>query len=187
MLAHANRWCPEGHPFKSERGHGTVAERNAEPPEYRTHSESVQHGRDADDYKGPENGHPRHTTGINGSCALVNLFHFDIIWDICPDMMHIIKNFFEKLSFKVFNGSRVPRWSDHKNKKPKPGEEDYTAKMAAHSRAKKRWEEAVTQHKQVAFSAADQSLVDRRVKHLVGPARWIKKTMVYTCICANIP
>ena len=33
---------------------------------------------------------------------------FNMIWDFCPDMMHIIKTFFERLVLGVFSGKRRP-------------------------------------------------------------------------------
>ena len=92
--------------------------------------------------------------------------------------MHIVKNFFEKLTFQVFAGKRVPSWAASKNKKPDEGASNYESKMATHLAAVKRHTEAVEKHKKITFDSASQSLVDRRVKQLVGPAKWIKKTMV---------
>jgi hypothetical protein len=43
---------------------------------------------------------------------------FSMVWDFCPDVMHIIKNFFEKLVLGTFTGSRRPKWASSKCKEP---------------------------------------------------------------------
>jgi hypothetical protein len=135
-----------------------------------------------DNYAGPKVHAPVHTSGINNSTPLMYLHHFDIIWDVCPDMMHIVKNFFEKLTIKVFNGSRAPLWDNSKNKKPRiqtrTTDPKYSEKLKKHEKAKVLWKQAVARHASMKFTAAQQSEVDRRVKHLVGPSKWIKKSMV---------
>lgn len=173
-----SRWCPAGHPFRSNRAFGDAATRAEDPPASRTHEEVKQQGKDSDEYTGPANAHPSNTTGVNGVCALVYLHLFNLIWDVCPDMMHIVKNFFEKFTFKVFNGSRVPTWVASKNKEPAKDAPDFDRKMRAHKSARKRWERAVKQHKSVVFDDHSKSLVDRRIKQLVGPSNWIKSSMV---------
>ena len=173
-----HRWLPPNHQFRADAAFGT--KRDTGPPRARTHAESVQQGLDSDNYRGTKKGHVRKLTGINTSCALSFLHLFDIIWDVCPDMMHIIKNFFEKLSFKLFAGACVPVWSASKNKMPDDDDAQYDRKKARHDDAKARWEKAVEQNKKCLFLTADQELVDRRVKHLVGPANWIKNSMVPT-------
>jgi hypothetical protein len=92
--------------------------------------------------------------------------------------MHIIKNFFEKLTFKLFAGNRAPTWSTAKNPEPDKNDAEYDTKMANYEDARARWELAVAQAGKCTFSKADQELVDRRVKNLVGPANWIKNSMV---------
>jgi hypothetical protein len=88
------------------------------------------------------------------------------------------KELFEKLSFKLFRGDRVPAWIDSKNKKPNEGDMDYANKLQRHLNAHQRWEKAVKMKKNCAFTANDKALVDRRIKNLVGPPNWIKNSMV---------
>ena len=171
------RWLPPGHRFRLNPDFGP--KRDTGPPAARKHAECVAQGKASDNYTGPDTQHVRSASGINTACALSFLNLFDIVWDICPDMMHIIKNFFEKLTFKLFSGSRVPKWSHAKNKPPRKDDPDYASKQKHHLDARARWEKAVEQNKKCIFSAADQELVDRRVKHLVGPANWIKNSMVH--------
>ena len=98
-------------------------------------------------------------------------------------MMHIIKNFFEKLTFKLFEGGRVPVWSAKKCPKPKktnPEEPGYAAKVKHYNESRARWKRACDANKKCIFTKADQNIVDRRVKELVGAPNWIKSSMVQT-------
>ena len=172
------RWLPGEHDFRTDADFGPLQDNP--PPTPRTHAETVASGKAADAWKGTKKGHPRHTTGVNSLCALSFLHLFDVIWDICPDMMHIIKNWFEKLTFKLFTGARVPQWSVYKNPEPQEGAPDYAARCEKYNHAKALYQRAVVQAKKCTFPTADQEIVDRRVKNLVGPAKWIKNSMVYT-------
>ena len=172
------RWLPRGHRFRRDARFGP-GRGKATPPDARNHAECVEEGKKSTNWTGPESRNPRHESGIDGTCALSYLHQFDIVWDICPDMMHIIKNFFEKLTFQLFSGSRVPTWAASKNKEPEDmTAPDYDAKLARYNEAKARWELAVKVNKKCIFPEADQKLVDRRIKNLVGPANWIKNSMV---------
>jgi hypothetical protein len=173
------RWLPRGHRFRRDVRFGE-GRGKATPPEPRNHAECVEEGKASTNWTGHETRHPRHQSGIDGTCALIYLHLFDIVWDICPDMMHIIKNFFEKLTFQLFSGDRVPNWSASKNKEPEDKTApDYADKMARYNEAKALWELAVKANKKCIFTEADQKLVDRRIKNLVGPANWIKNSMVH--------
>ena len=169
-------WLPTGHRFRKDADFGSY--RGDDPPGARNDAECVAQGKAADNHRGTKKAHPKETTGINRSCPLSYLRLFDIVWDICPDMMHIIKNFFEKLSFKLFAGARVPVWDASKNKAPAKGAKNYAEALLRHQDAVARWKLAVEQNQACTFSKADQDLVDRRVKNLVGPAKWIKNSMV---------
>lgn len=170
------RWLPADHPWRTDPSFGPPCD--TDPPEPRDHDECVAQGKASDDYRGFKNAHVKEETGINRSCPLSFLHLFNIVWDVCPDMMHIIKNFFEKLTFKLFAGKRKPEWDKSKNKKPAKGDPDFRRKTRRHNEAKKRWKLAVEQNEMCTFSEADQIIVDQRVKNLVGPARWIKSSMV---------
>jgi hypothetical protein len=170
------RWLPKTHEFRTDLRFGPP--NHDGPPDPRRAAECVEQGKASDNYRGFQNAHVKNTTGINRSCPLSFLFLFDIVWDICPDMMHIIKNFFEKLTFKLFAGLRTPEWDKSKNMKPQAGAEDYAAKLNRHEDAVARWKLAVHQNQQCTFSEADRKMVDQRVKNLVGPTKWIKNSMV---------
>jgi hypothetical protein len=50
--------------------------------------------------------HPRRASGVNGISALSLYPMFDIVWDIMPDWMHIIKNLVLPHFIKVVKGKR---------------------------------------------------------------------------------
>jgi hypothetical protein len=124
------RWLSQSDPLR--RGYGTEG-----PPAPRTHaracaeahlSASKPHETWEKDKK-----HVRLTTGINHWCPLSVLSKFDMIWDFCPDMMHIIKTFFERLVLGVFSGSRKPNYS---NPKPAPLPKDPSAQEKKNSKTR---------------------------------------------------
>ena len=51
---------------------------------------------------------PYKVTGVKERCALRFLPLFDVIWDILPDMMHIVPVLWKGHIFKLFNGTRMP-------------------------------------------------------------------------------
>jgi len=130
------RWLPKNHRFQRDESFGSA--RRQDPPDARNADECVAQGKDCDHYRGFKNAHPSETTGINRSCPLSFLHLFDIVWDICPDMMHIVENWLEKLTCKFFSGARVPEWDKSKNKGPAKGAANFTENMDRHLDAKAR-------------------------------------------------
>ena len=98
---------------------------------------------------------------------------FNIIWDFCPDMMHTIKTFFDRLVIGVYSGSRQPSFC---MAAPKPLAQDATARVKrTHAEKTKTYDVqkrmfalTVRTFQECKFSKADQTTVDERVKNLVG-------------------
>jgi hypothetical protein len=113
------------------------------------------------------------------------LYRFDMIWDFCPDMMHIIKTFFERLVLGTFSGVRKPTHF----KRTEPADPGRTASAADKEafRGKKRkyadrleeYNKAINAFDGCVFDAVAQRIVDERVKNLVGYPRWIKASLVH--------
>jgi hypothetical protein len=78
----------------------------------------MQQAIEAEGYQGPPKDHPEKTHGIRGTCPLSLLPFFNIIWDLCPDMMHINKNLWDRCIISMFMGKRNPKVS---KKNPNPG------------------------------------------------------------------
>ena len=55
------------------------------------------------------------SSGVVEFCLLVLLFCFDIVVDILPDYMHMLKNILPGHLLLVLNGNRVPNAPKYKN------------------------------------------------------------------------
>ena len=109
------------HPLRQyHRGSPTVSPRQTErapPPAPRTHATICAEGLANEQHtaavlaKVPrtyKKDAPYKVTGVKQRCALRFLPLFDIIWDILPDMMHIVPVLWKGHVFKLFNGTRMP-------------------------------------------------------------------------------
>jgi hypothetical protein len=106
-----------------------------------------------------------------------------MIWDFCPDMMHVVKTFFDRLVLGVFSGKRKPTYKFTKPKKPardadaaerkkyKDARRKYKACKKEYKDERKRFDECL-------FDNDAQKLVDERVQNLVGYPYWIRNTLV---------
>jgi hypothetical protein len=114
---------------------------------------------------------------------LCYLHLFNMIWDVCPDMMHIVKNWMEKMMAKTLGGKRVPAWDSHKNQPPNKNDPDYDGKTERRNTEKKRFREAVACHKRVMYTTEEREEIDYRVRSLAnnGPSAWLKISMVHNC------
>ena len=101
-----HRWLDQGNPLRTDA---------EEAPPTRT---AASVGRDAQaSYDSilpwKDANHPRKISGVNAICALSLYPLFDIVWDIMPDWMHIIKNLVLPHFIKVVKGKRrlkAPRY-----------------------------------------------------------------------------
>ena len=106
-----------------------------------------------------------------------------MIWDFCPDMMHIIKTFFERLALGVFSGSRRPKFSSTQPTKPARGATHAERKQFSdlnkkYNQDKREHAREVTASDECQFSVADQKIVDERDQNLVGYPYWIRTSLV---------
>ena len=115
-----------------------------------------------------------------------------MIWDFCPDMMHIIKTIFERLLIGVFSGSRKPVFKRQEPKVPgtpatakQPGtpataeeKKEYNGKKRKYEGRKREFDEACLAFDECIFDGDAQKIVDERVKNLVGYPNWIKASLV---------
>jgi hypothetical protein len=109
-----------------------------------------------------------------------------MIWDFCPDMMHIIKTFFDRLMIGVFSGKRKP--ANFKRTEPEhPGGRASRSEMKKYREELKKYEERESEYNKALaafdgclFNIDDQQAVDDRVKNLVGYPNWIKASLVDT-------
>jgi hypothetical protein len=93
-------------------------------------------------------------------------------------MMHIIKNFSEKILRDLLGGLRIPKWSTKKNLEPDPDAPDYEDRLNSLEAQEARWMEARDKARRCVYTAVEQREVDYRIRSLVGPPGWIKQSMV---------
>jgi hypothetical protein len=112
------RYLHPDHPWRRDLEGMFGSKEFDEAPAPRTHSESTRQAKEAEEYCGAECHHPEHTHGIRGWCPLSLLPFFNIIWDLCPDLMHINKNLWDRCIVALFMGQRDPK---KPKKNPNPG------------------------------------------------------------------
>lgn len=79
-----------------------------EPPA-RTHASIVQQGEEERDFTGYKKDSPYKATGVK-ECSPLRFIHlFNLVWDILPDMMHIMPVIWKQHIFKMFRGMRNPK------------------------------------------------------------------------------
>ena len=182
MHAPASRWLHPNDPLRREYD-------QEGPPAPRTHARACAEAKASDNaahHPWDRKNHPRKASGINHWSPLSVLNKFDMIWDFCPDMMHIIKTFFDRLVVGVFSGSRKP--ASFKRTEPvEPGRgasrADRTAfggKKRKYDYHKEEYEKSLVAFKGCLFDTVAQTIVDERVKNLVGQPNWIKASLVHS-------
>jgi hypothetical protein len=72
------------------------------PVPLRTKEEVEAQSREIDSLAGTAKTRQQVATGITGVCLLVLIDLFDIVWDMMPDMMHIVKGTFSALYHVLF-------------------------------------------------------------------------------------
>jgi hypothetical protein len=93
-------------------------------------------------------------------------------------MMHIIKNFAEKILVDLLGGTRVPKWSTKKNPDPDEHAPDYEDRVTSQEAQVERWKQACVKARRCGYTLEERKEVDYRLRTLVGPPNWIKQTMV---------
>lgn len=143
------------------------------PPPQRTHAEATAEGVKCDEYTGPACHHPRTRSGINGATPFSHCPLFDIIRDLCPDMMHIIVNFFLHW-LPVLSGSRRPTVG--RFKPPRDSASDADKKAYADELA--RLKRAQMACDLLTLTEADRVKVDTRMFDLALCPKYVKKSHV---------
>jgi hypothetical protein len=114
------------HPLRNYHGgNATESKRAAElrgPPEMRTHDGIVAAGIAERDHCGNKKDAPYKTTGVKELSPFRFLPYFDLVWDIMPDLMHIVPVIWKGHIFKMFRGKRTP--AQVKPKKKNSAEEN---------------------------------------------------------------
>jgi hypothetical protein len=104
-------FLPGQHPFRRNANYGPVE--NGPPPATRTQEDFIRDGLASEAYRGPKSRAPYKTSGVKELSAFGALPMFDLVWDVLPDMMHIISGIWKRHIFEMLIGNRTPA-------KPKP-------------------------------------------------------------------
>jgi hypothetical protein len=172
-----DRWLTQNDPLRTGLGPELA-------PPARTKEEVCRQAieSDASAYAWTGKAHPRNKSGVNTWCPLSVLSKFNMIWDFTPDMMHIIKTFFERLLFGVFSGNRRAKFT---LEKPVQVSDPTKAQKVAFSKRNRKYNKDAREFKKdmltqdaCLFTKKQQEEVDERVKKLVGFPDWIKSSMV---------
>ena len=84
------RWLPRNSPQRNAGGNFRTNETRGPPP-LREHDSCVYTGMLASCWTGRAKDHPATTHGISHWCPLVEAPLFDVVWDVCGDLMHAVK------------------------------------------------------------------------------------------------
>lgn len=113
------RYLPCGHPLRAPSGFFGEAE-TRDPPAFRTHATFVAQGLrneehekqlrmpDARKRKIFHKDSPYKSTGVKEASPLRWIPWFDLVWDILPDMMHIMSGIWKRHILKMLKGERTP-------------------------------------------------------------------------------
>jgi hypothetical protein len=90
----------------------------------RTHADFVADALEQAEYEGPKVRAPYKRTGVKELSPLRFLAFFDLVWDLLPDMMHIIMGIWKAHIFPMLRGLRTPafpkprmKWTQAENER----------------------------------------------------------------------
>jgi hypothetical protein len=136
---------PPRHHIRSDDSYNTVE--NRPPPAARTHTEICEKAAELAGLRGAELKAAQKASGVYGFCVLAYLLLFDLVWDICGDMMHLIKGTWGRRLLPMLKGNFVqapPKKPSTTHADGNGGQVDYTpeemaARTAGYNKAKQEW------------------------------------------------
>lgn len=100
------RFLGDQHPWRRDGRFGGLM--TDPPPLYRTGEATAAAGRRNEQWTRAKNAAPWKTTGVKTQSPLSFLPLFDLVWDMGPDMMHLVLNFFDGHVLPLYTGKRYP-------------------------------------------------------------------------------
>lgn len=101
------RYLGPDHPYRTDRRFGKRERR--EPPATRQHAEIIADSLRLDAlYTKKDKSDHVQESGVKEWCALSILPLWNMVWDFLPDMMHILKGFFQRQLVRLFKSKRHP-------------------------------------------------------------------------------
>jgi hypothetical protein len=140
----SRRYLPPRSPLRDDADYGTdrPLEEDNRPPLPRSHDTIWATGWEitCGDGTPKEKEALATASGINGLCVLGLLPFFDLCWDICLDMMHVLKNIWQEHLILLFKGKGRPKKPTPYTKNNKSMEQ-IRADRATHRERKKLYKE----------------------------------------------
>ena len=129
-------------------------------------------------YRGPKSRHPMHATGVKYLSGLHFVPLFDIIRDMCPDMMHVVQRLLPGRLMPLLKGFARP--ARFKDLKPKTGETKAEIKTReSHNRTGKKDRDAVVRDVMLCeMSKVDLRTLDQRSLMLGGQKTWVRNNLL---------
>ena len=141
-------------------------------PAPRTHSSFVNDAVANETHRGWKKDAPYKRTGVKELSPLAALPMFNLVWDVLPDMMHVIPGIWKRHVFAMFNGDRLPA-------KPRPRKSlsaaDNAKLMADHAAA-------VAHLAEWSLAPEEREMLDQRSMDLGGEPKWIRSNIM---ICSH--
>ena len=123
--------------------------------------------------------HPRKESGVNGWCPLYLIPEWNMWADFLADLMHIVKNWFDRCLLELLSGLRSPK-RDKKYKEPSDEKSaTYAADLQEYEREQNRFNAALHTCKEFSLTERDRKTVDLRLRQLSVVPDFIKTSMVW--------
>ena len=159
------RFLPADHELRMHARYGAPETRP--PPDPRTHAGFVADAVENVTHRGFKKDAPYKRSGVKELSPLGALPMFNLVWDILPDMMHIIPGVWARHIFGMFNGERTParpkqrkKFTDAENRELQKQHEDALKHLAS-------W--TLTQEQ--------KDTMDQRSMDLGGEPNWIRNNV----------
>ena len=159
------RYLPDNHPYRRLDRFGAPELRTAPPA--RTHAGFVADAKANEAWQGAKKDCPYKTTGVKELSPLCYLPLFCLIWDILPDLMHIIAGIWKRHIMEILKGKRAPaavkprkKYSDAENRRL---QDDHKAVIDL----LKSWK----------LTEEEGAILDRRSRMLGGDPDWIRNNL----------
>ena len=143
------------------------------PCKPRTHAQVAKQGAEAENWEGFKKDHPKRLVGVKRLSPLLLVPLFDIVWDITPDMMHIIEGFQKTHLLSLLKCNRRPKAPPTTGKGTKEGDAKYRKRKKDHQGVCAKvaiWE----------LNKAQCKILDKRSLDMGGAFGWIRSNMAIT-------
>lgn len=166
------RYLPSDHPMRKHADYGKVETRS--PPTLRTHKKFVKDACANMQHRGYKSHAPYKTTGVKHLSPLAALHMFDLVWDILPDMMHVVPGIWKRHIFAMFTGDRKPS---------RPPVRDSLSKRE-NNLLQRQYAESVEDLRRWQLPQEKRKLLDSRSMQLGGESGWVRSN-IKVCTAAS--